>query len=183
MTLREGDNFDHRKWLQKVREEEAQAKCPSLASATGDSAPIQIKAPISMSKVLNRSSPRAAIKAVPVPRAVWRLRHEPRRHRPARWLRKVSDAGDDFQASRTRKAVYDYLNAVFGIVEHYRTRRQTNKLLRHTFEFADQPLDKNADPFTAVIRRTPTIILIGRRSANGRARCGMLLDARSQGRS
>jgi hypothetical protein len=51
-------------------------------------------------------------------------------------------------------ALYEYLNAVFAIVEHYRTRRRTNKLLRYAFEFADQPLDKNADPFTAVIRCT-----------------------------
>jgi hypothetical protein len=33
-------------------------------------------------------------------------------------------------------------------------RRRTNRLLRHAFEFADLPLDKNADPFTAVIRCT-----------------------------
>jgi hypothetical protein len=60
--------------------------------------------------------------------------------------------------------------AVFAIVDHYRTRRRTNKLLRHAFELADLPLedtrsvhdgephpverDKNADPFTAVIRCT-----------------------------
>jgi hypothetical protein len=71
-----------------------------------------------------------------------------------RRLEKIHDGWDDFQASRARDAVYGYLEAVFGIVEHYRTRRRTNKLLRRAFEFADQPLDKNADPFTAVIRCT-----------------------------
>jgi hypothetical protein len=43
---------------------------------------------------------------------------------------------------------------VFGIVEHYRVRRRTKRLLRHAFEFANLPFDKNADPFTAVIRCT-----------------------------
>jgi hypothetical protein len=94
------------------------------------------------------------LKAVPVSRPVWRLRPEGTSKGPKRWLKKVSDAWDDFQASRARDAVYEYLNAVFAIVEHYRTRRRTNKLLRYAFEFADQPLDKNADPFTAVIRCT-----------------------------
>jgi hypothetical protein len=32
--------------------------------------------------------------------------------------------------------------------------RRTNRLLRHAFEFANLPFDKNADPFTAVIRCT-----------------------------
>jgi hypothetical protein len=50
--------------------------------------------------------------------------------------------------------VYGYLEAVFAIVAHYKVRRKTNKLLRHAFEFAELPFDKNADPFTAVIRCT-----------------------------
>jgi hypothetical protein len=50
--------------------------------------------------------------------------------------------------------VYGYLEAVFAIVEHYKVRRRTKKLLRYAFEFVDQPLDKNADPFTVVIRCT-----------------------------
>ena len=51
-------------------------------------------------------------------------------------------------------AVYSYLEAVFAIVEYYRTRRRTNKLLRHAFKFANLPFDKNANPFAAVIRCT-----------------------------
>jgi hypothetical protein len=91
---------------------------------------------------------------MPAPKAIWRLDHEARSSRPARWLEKVSNAWDEFRASRARDTVYGYLETVFGIVDHYRTRRRTNKLLRHAFEFAEQPLDKNADPFTAVIRCT-----------------------------
>jgi hypothetical protein len=152
--IREGDAFDCKKWLQKVREEEAEAKQILAASASGEPAPIQIKSPISTSTVLNTSSPSAVIKAAPVPRPIWRLHRKTISNGPTWWLKKVSAAWDDFQASRARDAVYEYLNAVFAIVEHYRTRRRTNKLLRHAFEYADQRLDKSADPFTAVIRCT-----------------------------
>jgi hypothetical protein len=44
--------------------------------------------------------------------------------------------------------------ALFAIVSHYKTRRKTNKLLRHAFKFANLPFDRAADPFTAVIRCT-----------------------------
>jgi hypothetical protein len=147
--IREGNNFGYQKWLQKVREEEAEAKQAFIAS--GEPAPIQIKARI-------RPSPSVVqppmIKAVPVPRAIWRLDQKARGNGPRRWLEKVRGAWNDFQASRARDAVYRYLEEVFAIVEHYRTRRRTTKLLRRAFEFADQPIDKNADAFTAVIRCT-----------------------------
>jgi len=50
--------------------------------------------------------------------------------------------------------VYGYLTQVFSIVAHYKVRRKTNKLLRGVFEFADLPMDRRADLFTAVIRCT-----------------------------
>jgi hypothetical protein len=50
--------------------------------------------------------------------------------------------------------VYGYLEAVFAIVEHYRVRRRTNRLLRHGSKFAHFSFDKNVDPFAAVIRCT-----------------------------
>jgi hypothetical protein len=71
-----------------------------------------------------------------------------------RWLERISRAWEDFQASRTRDAVYGHLDAVFAIVEHYRVRRRTKRLLWHAFEFAGLPFDKATDPFTAVIRCT-----------------------------
>jgi hypothetical protein len=74
--------------------------------------------------------------------------------RPKRWLEKVRCAWAEFQASRARDAVYDYLQAVFAIVMHFKVRRRTNKLLRRAFEFADLSFDKNADPFTVIIRCT-----------------------------
>jgi hypothetical protein len=48
-------------------------------------------------------------------------------------LEKVGDAWDDFQANRARDAVYGYLEAVFAVVDHYKVRRKTKKLLRHAF--------------------------------------------------
>jgi hypothetical protein len=95
-------------------------------------------------------------RATPLPKA--RSHHEPRNKTPKarlrRRLEKIRDAWDEFQASRARDAVYGYLDAVFAIVYHYRTRRRTKKLLRHAFKFANLPFDRNADPFTAVIRCT-----------------------------
>ena len=50
--------------------------------------------------------------------------------------------------------MYRYLASVSAIVVHYKVRRKTKKLLRQAFKFAGLPFDKNADPFTAVIRCT-----------------------------
>jgi hypothetical protein len=95
-------------------------------------------------------------RAAPLPKT--RLHNEPRNKTPKarlrRLLEKVRDAWDDFQASRARDAVYGYLEAVFAIVEHYKVRRRTKKLLRQAFEFANLPFDRKADPFTTVIRCT-----------------------------
>ena len=103
--IREGDNFDYYKWLKRVRDEEVQAKQVSTASASGEPGAADIKSPISTSKFINASSPSAMIRVLPVPRAIWRLHHEGRGNGPTRWLEKVSDAWNDFQASRARDAV------------------------------------------------------------------------------
>jgi hypothetical protein len=71
-----------------------------------------------------------------------------------RRFEKVCDAWDEFQTSRARDAVYGYLEEVSAIVEHYKARRKTNRLLRHAFKLAGIPVDENADPITAVIRCT-----------------------------
>jgi hypothetical protein len=71
-----------------------------------------------------------------------------------RQIEKVQVAWHDFQTSRARDAVYDYLQAVFTIVMHHKVRRRNKRLLRHAFRFAKLRLDKNADPFAAIIRFT-----------------------------
>ena len=69
-------------------------------------------------------------------------------------LMHVWRAWEEFQETRDRDAVYEYLRAVFSIVQHYRWKGRTKKLIRRAFEFAELPFDKNADPFAAVIRCT-----------------------------
>jgi hypothetical protein len=153
--IRGGDAFIYFDWLQRVREEEAQA-----IGTSGELTAAQIADPIKTSGNQHvRPNPALSLipKTVQVPIAR-------RPHRQAKsattnarlrvWLEKVRRAWNDFQASRARDGVYIFLGRVFEIVEHYRVRRRTNRLLRHAFEFANLPFDKNADPFAAVIRCT-----------------------------
>ena len=155
--IRDGDNFDYSKWLERVREGEAQAKqglrtfiskdliAPEIGNQTGTSDGIWPNL-----KLMTR--------AVPTPRTLRQAHRAPKSKTPKarlmRWLETISSAWDDFQASRTRDAVYGYLDAVFAIVEHYKMRRRTKRLLRHAFKSAGLSFDKNADAFTAVIRCT-----------------------------
>ena len=156
--IREGDNFDYHKWLKRVREEEAQAKQLLAASVSGELVSPQIRSrlgpPNNWAAQPSASTP-LMTKTVPVPRATSRkLRDNTPKARLRRWLEKVRRAWCEFQASRARDVVYDYLAAVFAIVMHYKVRRRTTRLLRHALEFANLPFDKNADPFSAVIRCT-----------------------------
>ena len=152
--IQEGDNFDYSKWLQRVRGEEASTKCipsklvdPEMDNQAGASA-------------YNSTWPHSLLltRAAPIPKTL-RPPHRASKYQTAenrlrRRLEELRHAWDVFQASRARDAVYGYLEAVFAIVEHYKMRRKTKKLLRHAFQFASLPFDKNADPFTAVIRGT-----------------------------
>jgi hypothetical protein len=154
--IREGDNFDYFRWLKRVRDEEAQAKPAEAASPSGELVAAEIGKPMGTSEG-QRLRPNPALplipKTIPVAIRPYRQAKTPKA-RLRRWLEKVRGAWGEFQASRARDAVYGYLEAVFAIVEHYRVRRRTNRLLRHAFEFANLPFDKNADAFTAVIRCT-----------------------------
>jgi hypothetical protein len=159
--IREGDNFDYHKWLQKVRDEEAQAKQGATAITCRDVVAAQVDDPINTS---DSRDTRPTLGPAPISKPALSLRASCRSHRQAksktpkarlrRWLEKVRGAWGEFQASRARDAVYGYLEAVFAIVEHYRVRRRTNRLLRHGSKFAHFSFDKNVDPFAAVIRCT-----------------------------
>jgi hypothetical protein len=154
--IREGDKFDYSKWLRRAREGEAQAKrgpatliseglvAAEIGDQTGTSDGIW------PAKLMTR--------AMPIPRALRQTNRAPKREAPEinirRRLEKIRAAWSEFQASRARDAVYEYLEAVFAIVEHYKVRRKTKTLLRHAFKFAELPFDRNADPFTAAIRCT-----------------------------
>jgi hypothetical protein len=156
--IQEGDSFDYNKWLKRVCEEEAEAKRVDAAGVSGELVAAQIANPIKTSdRQLARTNP--APSSIPKTLLRTRRRHQEAQSKTAkarlrRWLEKVRVAWDDFQSNRRRDGVYGYLEAVFAIVEHYRIRRRTRRLLRHAFEFADLPFDRNADPFSAVIRCT-----------------------------
>ena len=160
--IRQGDKFDYFKWLQKVREEEVQAKQIPATFTSGKIIAPEIDPPISTadcwSASLNSRPAPMTRAAPPLSRPKYRSNDEIRNKTPkaqlGRRLEKIRDAWDDFQASRARDAVYGYLEAVFAIVEHYQVRRKTKKLLRHAFKFADLPFDRKADPFNVVIRCT-----------------------------
>ncbi len=159
---REGDRFIYRKWLQSVREEEAtQAEHVTPLISSREPTPPEIDNLIDMPdrrSALMLPEPGVVTKPATVPRSLRRINHESIADTPdarrRRRLEKVSHAWKQFQASRTRDAVYPYLAAVAAIVEHYKVRRKTKTLLSHAYKFAGLPFDRDADPFAAVIRCT-----------------------------
>jgi hypothetical protein len=154
--IREGDNFDYDQWLKRMREQEAETNQRSAALNLGQAA-AKIGNPVKVSHV-GRGAASPMMRSLPVPRAVRQsgqpLRGTTSAERLRRWLEKVQGAWQEFQGNRARDAVYDYLEAVFAIVLHYKVRRRTKRLLRAAFRFADLRFDKSADPFMAVIRCT-----------------------------
>jgi hypothetical protein len=155
--VREGDDFDYGKWLQRVRAKEAQAK--EVRRAITERI-LSEEMGVAVSTLRGREiSPNGRLCRGRAPIPIGMTRSRPKTLNNAsgdriRRLEKVRDAWNAFQANRTRDAVYGYLEAVFAIVQHCKVRRRTKKLLRRAFKFADLPFDKNADPFAAIIRCT-----------------------------
>ena len=159
--IREGDGFDYDQWLKAVREEEAEAKQTEATGTSGELTRAEKDKPSTMpygQHVRPNSALPLVLQTIRAPRIVRWPHRQARDATPnARlrlWLEKVRGTCEDFQSSRRRDSVYSYLEAIFAIVTHFRVRRRTNRLLRHAFEFASLPFDKNADPFSAVIRCT-----------------------------
>ena len=159
--VREGDGFDFRRWLRRVREEEAQAKQIPVAYSSSESvAPGKsdlTNAP-DRPDAREKSEPVLQAKLAPILRAVYRLDLEPGSEAKESELRQrlvmVCNAWDDFQECRKRDAVYGFLKTVFALVVDCTGRRRTKRLLQRAFQFAGLPFDQNADPFAAVIRCT-----------------------------
>ena len=152
-----GALIDYYKWLQGVREEAAQAKELPQPITSENNVTARIDTPNSILDCRKASPNRTLFtRRAPIPGGMRRSYQESISRtssaRIGRRLEAICGAWDDFQANRARDAVYGYLEAVFAIVSHYKTRRKTNKPLRHAFKFANLPFDKAADPFTAVIR-------------------------------
>ena len=159
---REGDRFDYLMWLQRVPEEEAtQAEHVSPLITSGEPTKREIDS------LTDTPDGRAALmlpglglvtRPATARRPLRRNNHEAIANTPKVRLRRRIEALHDtwhkFQSDRARDGVYRYLEAVFAIVEHYKSRRETSRLLRHAFKLAGVPFDENADPFTAVIRCT-----------------------------
>jgi hypothetical protein len=159
--IREGDSFDFRKWLRRVREEEAQAKQISAAFSPGESSPfdmVNLTSTPDPSEAWLKAEPASKTNSSRIPRVRRQLGREAVSRLPQTGLRQrlvmVCNAWDDFQECRKRDAVYGYLKAVFALIVDYKGPRRTKRLLERAFQFADLPFDKNADPFAAVIRCT-----------------------------
>jgi hypothetical protein len=154
--MRQGDNFDYYKWLQTVREEEAEAKQVPATFTLGEIKAAKRGNPIS-APGFEGALPICALITRMVPITGRSRSHDEPAGKTSKALRRrldKSDAWDDFQASRARDAVYGFLGAVFEMVMHYKVRRRTTRLRRHAFKFAELPFNRNADPFSAVIRCT-----------------------------
>jgi hypothetical protein len=155
--IREGDKFDYFKWLQRVREGEAQTKQSPTTFISEDVVAADIGNQAGTSDGI-WPKPKLMTRGMPIPRALRQTHRAPKSKAPEisveHWLEKVRDAWDDFQVSRTRDAVYGFLGAVFEMVMHYKVRRRTTGLRRHAFKFANLPLNNSLDLFTAVIRCT-----------------------------
>ncbi len=159
--IREGDKFDYSKWLEESRENERR---PQQVLAAGRSDELVCRETGNRGDVLERRNvwptlrPAPITRTAPIPIAIWRFHRNTEDETPearlTQRLERICDAWNDFQSSRARDAVYGYLASVFAIVQHYKVRRKTRMLMRHAFEFADLLFDRNADPFTAIIRCT-----------------------------
>jgi len=161
--VREGrDNFDHRKWLRQVKEEEAQAQ--RVAAVSNSCGPITPEAndlaKVAQIPVARRTLPQVAeVNNLPTSRNAKAgtgspNKGTPKKERLRQRLVDVCNAWDDFHETRDRDAVYDYLRAVFSIVQHYDWTDWTKKLIRRAFKFAGLPVDMKADPFAVIIRCT-----------------------------
>ena len=159
---REGDRFDYHRWLQRVREEEAtRAEHVSPLITLGEPTKPEIDNLIDTPDrraVLMLPGSGVVTRPATVRRPLRRIDHEAiadtSEARLRRRLETVCDAWGEFQGSRARDAVYGYLEEVYAIVEHYKARRKTKKLVRHALKFAGHPFDADTDPFTAVILST-----------------------------
>jgi hypothetical protein len=155
------EDFDYGKWLQSVREEEAQAKRAPTAVNPRDVVAARVDKPINTSGSWDLGSSlglpvisKDALNLRAFRRPHRQAKSQTRKARLTRWLEKIRRASGEFQRSRRRDGMYIFLERVFEIVMHSKVRRRTNRLLRHAFKFARLPFDPRVDPFATIIRCT-----------------------------
>jgi hypothetical protein len=155
--IREGDDFDYRKWLRRVQQEEAGFKTVAApaepVTLKSGHRPIAAQVPNALGNLGTAGNDnRAQAPREVIPRSVPRANTETPKKSIRQRLVEVCNVWEEFQETRDRDAVYRYLRAVFSIVRHYSWRRRSKKLVRRALQFAGLPVDMNADPFAVVIR-------------------------------
>jgi hypothetical protein len=155
--IREGDNFDYDRWLKRVRQQETEANQLSPSLSLGQAVAAKNENQVRVSRGSRGTAP-SRTRNLQLSIAVRQSRRDLNSTTPTarlqQWLEKIQVAWRRFQGNRARDAVYDYLDAVFAIVLHFKVRRRTKRLSRAAFRFADLRFNKSADPFSAVIRCT-----------------------------
>lgn len=144
--IREGNAFDHQKWLVRVRAEEAAKKSPVVFStepATQSECPAKLPKPEvgGRATTLGQHERRRNTTAIP-------------KRKIEKNLKETARAWSACQGSRQRNAIYDYLNKVFWLVGKYQARGESKLLVRRAQKFGRLPISKQADAFTTVIRST-----------------------------
>ena len=109
--IREGDNFDFGKWLQRVREEEHQATPVRATYTLGDARNAELGRPFDPPNsrgARQYSGPALMTRGTPLPRVIRRPSREPARKTAKaqvhRRLAEIQNAWDAFQANRARDA-------------------------------------------------------------------------------
>lgn len=149
--LRDGDNFNPRKWYQKVEAEKAKkmglsADVSSVTSAEGLNSPQALPDTC--------VHPRSASSNRPAPRPVLQ---EKSRSRSLEGeirddLAELRVAWRDLQKSRKRTAIYAFLKRVFFIVRSHRFGGSSQKFVRAAQSAVGLHPSAAAEPFAAAIR-------------------------------
>jgi hypothetical protein len=184
--IREDDKFDYSRWLQRVREEEAQAKQGPATFISKELVAAEIG---NQTGTLDGiwPNPKLTTRAAPIPRALRQTHRAPKSKALKISLRqrleKVSDAWDDFQANRARDAVYGYLEKrCLQSLLITRCGEKPKNFCGTRSNLSGFPSIKMLIHLLRSCAARAPIVPIVRRSANGRARCDMLLAQKSRWR-
>jgi hypothetical protein len=150
--IRDGDNFNYCKWLQKVREEKAQAKEHPRAVFRRN-VPEEIKTRVDCREASLNGRLFNGRGSIPtrMTRSRRKALHSTSITRITRRLEKVHDAWNEFQANRARRRVWLPKQCVCDCrALQSATKDQEASAAR--VRIFQAPFDKKADPFSAVIR-------------------------------
>jgi hypothetical protein len=158
---REGENFNYLDWFRRVQEEKAQKGAVATVVTRDDPLiceddrldNMSVFADASLSSKPISTEVRPLIRGA-LNRIASRSEKKDRRRRLNRRLEKIRDVWRSFQASRSRDAVYDYLEAVLAAVERYRGRAKARRFLRSACKLAGLSHHQSAEIFATLIRCT-----------------------------